>query len=342
MIKFKILFLPLLFFLLFFTKNVFAGGGNVWIVVDGNGITNNVGQNIRVVRVYISPELPCKGAEITFKYAEPKEGDFINVGSFEQPYIMQGDRQPYFKNGLMGTTCSTYAKVGSKFFGDREFYATVKTSDGRVTDSQKLVLRMDGKSYDTPEPEDPYWDLTVAENNPPLVPNTLPESKLDVRLLNQSYISRDLQEITIKFGWKDGWSQDIDFDIYKKIVNEKDWQRVITATKGPSANFGLTASENSKVKVVGCIAGTNICTDSNELLIHKYQEEKIAYPTPSIRPDVSNLPTPLVIDATQKLQQRIDSLQNQLNETQKRQGVLEKAFNDLLNRIKTLFPFFKQ
>lgn len=341
--------------LLFFATPVLAGGGNVWLIADGDGSINNVGTYGRVVRIFISPDLPCKGAQITFKFVEPKEGDWIHTGSENETYLMQEDRQPLYRNGVMGTTCSTYAKVGSNVFGDRIFYATVKTTDGKTTDSQQLTLHMDGKDYGTGIGEDPYWGMTIPTDIPmPGAPEMVYPQNGQTLDLEGAYMFK-VKPVAGASGYLFGLFQDgvMTYENYRD-----------TKTLSSNGEFALWESNPAhakfhagEVKVMIRALVRNQWTDAREItLILRSRGNSDIVQTTTIQqpsPQQTSVSKPPTIQPSQKivvvtdssasaaLQRRIDDLQKKLEESQLRQSALESKLNQIISWIKSVFPFFK-
>lgn len=366
-----------LFLMLIPVKIASAGGALFSVMPDGNSDTNNNGANIRVVRVFLHPEWPCKGTEITLKFVEPKEGDFINVGSENQPYVIQEDRQPNYKDGVMGTTCGTYAKVGSKFVGDRLFTVTVKNKE---TQTSSIVLHMDGKNYGGMA-EDPYWSMTTDEwkkNNPlptanpataamPGVPEMVYPSDGQVLGIDGAYMFK-VKPVNNASGYLFGFFQNNDM-IYENYRDNR-----TLSSNGEFAVWESNTFHNKfklgKVKVLIRALVNNQWTDAREITIilapgggtntntqtaatRASIQQVTETAGPATREQFVTEQKPPVIKPSQKivvvtdssvsaaLQQRINALEKKLIESERRQSVLETQLNQLVSWIKSVFPFFK-
>lgn len=154
---------------------VSAGGQLVYLSADSQGSEDN-GVYSRIIRISLHPEYPCKGTEITFKFLDSKEGDYITTASGGPTYVMTEDRQL--------TTCSTYAKFQSKALGERQVTVSVKNGNYKLNDDDNPVIKVhfDGKYYADSfydssyngqnyrsSPEDPYRNFTAnsSSSQPP-------------------------------------------------------------------------------------------------------------------------------------------------------------------------------
>ena len=152
MVKFFIGGFFVLFSSVLLSTPVLAGGQLVNLVADSNGYVSEDNYG-RIMRVFINSGpggFPCKGAEITFKFVDPKDGDYINTGSGGPTFVMQDDPQPFYRNGVrIGSICGTYAKMSSKIFGERMVTVAVKNGD-RVwpaSDAPVIKVHFDGKYH---------------------------------------------------------------------------------------------------------------------------------------------------------------------------------------------------
>lgn len=182
--KLKLFFLSFasIFLMLISATSAFAGGQLASLQADSYGSTGNDSYG-RIMRVFIHPEYPCKGTEVTFKFVDPKDGDSITTGGTGQSYVFNQDRQPYFKDGIMGTTCSTYAKFFSKVYGERQVAIEVKKNGSAmngVTMPYPPVIKVDfdgqyhaDNAYNDhnyrSSSDDPYFTLTSKPTPTPVV-----------------------------------------------------------------------------------------------------------------------------------------------------------------------------
>ena len=315
---------------LIFVPPAFAGGQMVAVYADPDGAVNNNGLYLRVIRVYLNPTIPCKGAALTFQFNKPEDGDYIATGSNTSTFTMPEDRD--------NSGCHTYAKMGSMVKGVRQIQVDARNGDTRYTGSA-INVDFDGEYHGDNETNgymyrssttDPYFSI-VTNSNP-----TPPPANINAWILNQEVVPLDSRKVTVKWGAFGGYPGT--FTIYAKATtNKNDWEQKFDGSKGPSATFTLRADQDYHIKVHGCMDKFGTCVDSNVLLLPKIQilENKVVFPSPSSVTTTSNNSN------TDELNQKIENLQNQLEQSKKTQSVLEQRVNELVNFIKKLFPFFK-
>lgn len=229
--------------------STFAGGNMFSLFADNNGWANDSGYG-RIIRVYLRPEFPCKGTEITFRFVDSRDGDYIMTGSGNSTFIMQEDRSL--------NECSIYAKMAVKDAGERKVEVEIK-------------------------------NVVLDENG------------------NIKHLTGDTESIRVDF---DGQHHDDNIDNgygYRSSIQNPYRVLPTTPTQMPSS------------------ASTNYPT---------------IVPSQNPTPIISSVP---IADEqkTEELNKRINDLQDQLDQSKKKQTVLEQKINDLINFIKKLFPFLK-
>ena len=317
---------------LVFVSPVFAGGQMVAVYADPDGAVNNNGLYLRVIRVYLNPTIPCKGTALTFHFNKPEDGDYIATGSNTSTFTMPEDRSD--------SGCHTYAKMGSMVKGVRQIQVDARNGDTRYTGSA-IMVDFDGEYHGDNETngymyrsstDDPYSSLVTNSTNP-----TPPPANINAWVLSQQLDGSNNRHVMIKWGAFDGHSGT--FTIYGRLTsNKNNWEKLSEGQRGPSAIINLKANEDYYIKVSGCMDKFGTCVDSNTLLLPKLQKQegKIAFPSPS------NVATPSTDNSkVDELNQKVENLQNQLDQSKKTQSVLEQRVNDLVSFIKRLFPFFK-
>lgn len=126
------------FGILFSASTVYAGGQLVHLDADSNGYTNSDGSYGRIMRV-VSRAIPCEGTEITFKFVDSKEGDYVMTPSGSATYVLTKDAPLYYQDGE--TVCGTTAKMASKIKGMRE--VTLEIKIGVNTWSTPPIIKVD-------------------------------------------------------------------------------------------------------------------------------------------------------------------------------------------------------
>lgn len=153
---------------LIFVPHSFAGGQMVSLYADTNGSVNNNGLYGRVMRVFLHSEFPCKGTQITFKFVDPKDGDYIMTGSGNATYTL-GERT--------NSGCATYAKMGSKVKGARQIEVDARNGSTRYT-SYSMSVDFDGEYHGDTQIyrssiEDPFGGSSSGNTSPTPTPQTL-------------------------------------------------------------------------------------------------------------------------------------------------------------------------
>lgn len=329
---------------LFFVSPVFAGGQLVSLYADSDGWVSDTMYG-RVLRVYLHPEYPCKGTQITFKFVAPKDGDYITTGSGNSTYVMQEDRQPYYKNGILGTTCSTYAKMGSKASEERQVTVEVKNGDSIWHSPPVIKVHFDGKYHGDNHTDgesyrssidDPYWSMT-SKSTP--IPSSTSQPTLSgsiyVKVGNQKYIEGPKRQVTLSWNKVEGA---VKYNVYAHLSDMKEYGAAIVGTGSLSTEIGINAFLDYYVKVDACNSAG--CISSSEIFVSRMKKEDrgtVVVPSPST---VTTTPSPNDSNI-KELNKKVENLQNQLEESKQRQGALEARLNLIISWIKSIFPLFK-
>lgn len=158
-----------------FVSPVFAGGPHFSLYADSYGSTNSDGTYGRIMR-FVSQERPCEGTQVTFKFVEPKDGDYIMTTSGSATYTFTKDSPPYYQDGQ--ATCGTTAKMGSKTKGMRQVTFEVKNSP----EDPIINVDFDGKYYADnsyngynywSSQDSPAYRLTHNQSSTPQTPSNL-------------------------------------------------------------------------------------------------------------------------------------------------------------------------
>lgn len=323
------------------TQPVYAGGQLISLYADTDGTTNNNGLYGRVLRVYINPTYPCKDTQVTFKFVDPKDGDYVMTGSGNATYTM-GDRT--------SSGCNTYAKMGSKVQGVRQVSVDVRNGDNVWGSPPVINVDFDGQSHgdnesngysyrssiEDPYANNPYWNQYIT---PTAYPVTV--GNLTVTMLSQQITPPHNRNVLLKWSAlaSSNGENSIFYSIYGKSTNSNQWKQLAFDQAGPSATVYIKGDEDYSIKVVGCIRKVGNCVDSNVLFLPKIQEEKRTITGQPIQ-IISSTPSGNN-EKVEELNQKVSSLEGKLAESQKKQSVLEQRIGDLVSFIKRLFPFFK-
>ena len=372
MLKIKSVALALLsaISLLFFTAPVFAGGQMISLEADSYGATNDDGTYGRIIRL-VSQAKPCEGTIVTFKFVEPKEGDYVMTTSGSATFTFTNNRQPYYKNGEQ--VCGTTAKMGSKVKGERDVTVTVTDTSGNpIPNGPVLKVDFDGQyhadnSYNgynyRSSQDDPYY-VAGYRNSPTPAPTVSAAPEMvypvdgQVLDLEGAYMFK-VKPVSGATGYLFGLFQSGEM-VYE---NYRD-----TRTLSSNGEFALwqTNPGHAKfhvgdVKVMIRALVNNQWTDAREITIHLQPGCK-GCPIPVVAAQPSGLPVPsspaypqitppsitpsqivVVTDssASAALQNKVDELQKKLEESQKKQSVLQSQLDQIINWLKSIFPFFK-
>lgn len=323
----------------FFTSIVYAGGGGVYATV-----LNSEDSHWNTVQVFFDPSLfTCKGMVVSFNFENPVDGDKISGSNGDNSSTITEDATYQTFNGKEYLRCSTYAKVYSpKLELNRHFKISFKGegSDG----SRTIAISFGSPSYGDKSISLLPWEISETAVAYPTCTSgncdagtikEVKDPKIELRLLNQN-TNGIRRSVVIKWGGFEG--NPFTSKIYARSATQSTWTQLLEGQRGPSAQVNIP-NEDYYIKVNGCMDKVGTCVDSNTIFIGKINTN-----TDKITPD--NTPSPdsvgtVIADSSQELEQKIASLEAQLNESKKEQSVLAQRVSDLVNFIKRLFPFFK-
>lgn len=322
------------------TSLVYAGGPVGSMYADTQGWTSDIGYG-RNIRFFWGIGIPCSGVQVTFKFTDSQPGDYIMTSSGNDTVTID-------------SSCGVYAKMASKNSATRSVTAVVKAGDKTYTDPYVPTIKVDfdgqyhgdsaynGYEYRS-SVDDPLSNFRGGAVNP--TPQVLPTIKDDIKvwLIDHRY-DRSVnkyggQLATIKWtavnvsGWK------VLYDIY--ITGSNGQTSVRESEQGPSATLYLDNDIDYKVWVKACINKVGNCKDSNTITISRVEKTNKQLASPSVNPMNLQSPAPTNVQNSDQLNQKINDLQNQLDESKRNQSALEQEINSLVNFIKKLFPFFK-
>lgn len=318
---------------LLFASPALAGGGAVYV-----NVTKTDDPLANIVRVYINPaQYTCKGINVSLSFATPEDGDRISGSDSNGSSTINSDAEYVTVNGKEYLRCSTYLKV-----------YTAQTKLNRILN---VKLNVGGESRQiafSPGYEHEYnsslllpWeDISYSAPNPQPINELAPSANINAWVLRQELVEGNKRKVIVKWSAFDGFSGT--FKVYvKSASNKNDWEESFDGSKGPSAEISLKANQDYHIKINGCMDKFGTCVDSNVLTLSKLQNDENKEIVLDQKP--SPTPTPIVDDSKsdETLNQKVASLEAQLEQSKKEQNILAQRINDLVNFLKKIFPFFK-
>lgn len=347
--------LVILFFIayLIFVSPVFAGGQMISLEADSYGTANSDGTYSRIMRV-VTQEKPCEGIEITFKFVNPQEGDYVMTQSGNETFTFTKDRQPYYQDGEQ--VCGTTAKMGSKVAGVRDVTVVSKHGDYTYPDPPVIKVDFDGQyhadnsynGYNYSSSQDhPSYRLTHSQttSNPVPVSNT---GSFYAKIGVQKYLGESKRSVYIS--WSKSLSA-VKYNVYARLADDKNYGAALVGTGDLSSEININAFLNYYVKIDACTSADS-CVSSPELYIAAIKKQggvstSQNSTTVQTQSDTQNtntvIKTVIVKDSseTARLQGKVDELEKKLDISQKKQSALEQTLSNLIKWIKSVFPFSK-
>ncbi len=302
---------------LFHAQPVSAGGPHFSLEADSYGSTNSDGTYGRIIR-FVDQDKPCEGTEVTFKFVEPKDGDYVMTTSGNATYIFTKDSPPYYQDGQ--AICGTTVKMGSKIKGMRQVTVQAKNS----SETPMINVDFDGEyhadnaynGYNYWSSQDsPAYRLNHNQTSTPQTPSNLRitqiETTNDSNIRNVHIMWDPIPGVSTYNIYKNAGNSyyyftTVDTNLYEMKVNTKSTFYVAVTAKKDS-------QESSYSQVLTIDLAKEQTPDTN--------------PSGDSRVD--------------ELNNKVANLEAKLNESQQKQSFLEQRVNDLLSLIKRLFPFVK-
>lgn len=259
----------------------------------------------------------CQGCPITFKFENSSSSDVITQEETNTD-----------SNGQAS------AKLTSYVFGDRLAYADVEMPDGTIYTSSSFVLAYNaGPTTDYSAPE-----MVYPQDN----------QTLD---LEGAYMFK-VKPVQGASGYLFGLFRD-EIMVYENYRDAK--------TLSANGEFALWESNPSHskfktgpVKVMIRALINNEWTDARTITIYlKPRGSQEALPTiipvpvPTVSPALPTIPPSQTIiivhdsSASAELQKKVEELEQKLQESQQKQSLLESRLEQIINWIKSIFPFFE-
>jgi len=349
--KIKSLLLPVfsLISLLFLTTPVLAGGGNAYI-----NVTETDDPHWMIVRAYVNPaNVNCQGMTVSFNFLSPEDGDIVN-GSNGGNTSTTSDAAYETVNGKQYLRCSAYAKVYAKNFEmNRLFRVSFKGSN--IDEYRDFAVSFDQYNYPN------YLVLLPWEEIP--IPSSMPIVAAPTMIYPQDNQTIDLEGAYLfkvkpaegATGYLFGLFQD-NVMVYENYRDSK--------TLSSNGEFALWEANpahvkfhQGNIKVMIRALVNKQWTDAREITVNlkprggntPVQTTTALQQTPNPLvvpvPPVLKPPQQIIVvsdsSASAALQNKVDELQKKLEESQQKQSVLEQQLNQIINWIKSIFPFFK-
>lgn len=323
----------------FVTGLVFAGGGPVAFTVEPSSSLNPGEQYVVHAIVYADGPYPtyCRNCFIKLAFQNPQDSD----------YIAQ-DRERTDDEGRI------YAKVISKVPGNRVLYVSeLNSSDGtKIVANSTVILNY------TENPIPPTPTVTpLPSPTPTLIPTATPLSdyfpkELSIKILGQTSVQSEKGLFrSVLLEWNGSPGSNVRYFIFARSgedapLGEAGWATMDTAFTGPTGSMILAASTEWYIKVKACkLTNPNDCIVSPSVLLTKYNQKQERVQDKSTVIEIETTPiTKLYPNKTiangqkvAELEEKVNSLQNQVAQTQARQSALEQLVNTLLSIFRNLF-----
>lgn len=315
---------------LMFVSPVFAGGGGV-----DTRVSSADDLHLNIVKVYFDPKLfTCKGMTVSFKFENPQDGDLISGSNGDNSSTIANEASNEFVNGKPYLRCSTYSKVySSQLVWNRILDIDFKGANGEGK-------RQIAVSFGIKNNSETDMPLLAWETNSDPTPTPYPSANINAWILNQQVSENSNRKVSVKWGAFDG--NPGTFTIYAKLTsNKNNWDKLLDGQRGPSATVIFKTDEEYHIKVSGCQDKVGTCADSNILLLSRLQKQNeniIVSQSPSL--------TLYPIAAgdnkqVEELNKKVENLEKELTVSQKKQSNLETKLNQIMDWVKSRFPFFK-
>lgn len=325
-----------IFSVLLLPTKVFAGGGLVeWLVptdpskLSANGFVNPDDQVTVHARV-----ASCKECLIKIKFENSQSDDVVNQLSDKTD-----------------TNGDVYAKVTSHQATVRSMYAEVTLYDGSLYPySSRYNINFSGKLL--------YWTpggyKTVEEYN------ALPKVHVDAPQLiitdSSQFTNKNTQRIVV---FKVSATQGAYINIWAKAEGGE-YQNNSGGATGDTAYAYVDPNKSYyfKAKAYKNMTASDLSSGvsdfGNEVYLAKSgptaTNNEISQPTSLVTPNISPIISPVQVvpvtefktsSETAQLKQKLEDLQRQLDESRQKQAKTESRLNQIIDWLKSHFPFFK-
>lgn len=327
---------------------------------------------------YINPY--CQNCPINVKLENPQENDSITQNSEKTDdngrvsakviSRIYGPRLIYAEVVMPDKTLYASRRYVLNYYEEHEMIAT--SAPVPVVTTTPIIITGVPKPIVTsmpPQPQPPVTSFPPFRKSPvppitgiamtpmppqppvtPCPPFSFP-TNLVLKIIDQTPFEGPkglMRNVTLD--WNCGAGENVVYKIYARQSkdakpHDPGWQSS-PEILGPPTSIILHNDYDWYIRVEACAKSyppsiVGACFSSPSVFLPKHS----VFIAPSPEPNQPITKAPLLpIDeedrGVEKLQQRLDTLQEQLEESKQRQSVLEKTLNTLLNWIKSLFPFF--
>ncbi len=364
----KLFFVPVLSILglFIFSTPIFAGGGNAYINVTESGDPHWM-----TVTAYVNPtNVNCQGMVAAFNFSNPEDGDMVS-GSNGDNTSTAGNAAYVTINGQQYLRCSVYAKVYAKNFEmNRPFRVSFKGSN--INEYRDIAVSFDQYYYPNNLVLLPWEGIPTVSPvpTPQPVPTTQPSlqpvpSPVTVAAAPDMIYPLDGQTLDLEgaYMFKVTTRSDASgylFGLFQDnvMVYENYRDTGLLSTNGEFAlweNNPVHAKFHAgqlKVMIRSLVNNNwsnartiyiNLQPRANQNVVTQVVSTQPTYVGPINQSVNQPVNQPVRVEATEsnKLQQQISVLQQELNDSKAKQASLENTLNRITNWIKSIFPFFK-
>lgn len=324
----------------------YAGGGGV-----DTRITTGDDPHWQVLHVYFDPNLyTCKGMKVSFSFANPESGDVVSGLNGDNSSTITEDAHYVSANGKEYLRCSTYVKVHSEqLIPNRLFNLSFSGSN---LDGGKTIAMSFGSQYnfDSTSLLPWEWEYTPQPTAAVPTPYSYFPSSLSLRITGQSPFTGPKGPMRHVFvDWTGEPGDNVYYRIYERPESDapagtEGWAYQDTTFAGPSGSVDLSANYDWYIRVDACTKTyPNKCISSPSVFLGKLGPSVIPQTestVPVISTALSPAPTVFVDKQVEELNKKVNTLQDELNESKNRQNTLERTVASLLTFIRNLFPHF--
>lgn len=298
-----------------FVSPVLAGGGPISLEVSPSGFLP-VGSKL-TLKASVSNNnfdnpvyLPCKKCPITIKIENPKNGE----------QILQDD-------SMTDDEGNVRASFSSQDVGEKVIFVDLILSDGITYTSSKYVLNF---------------------------AQSVPQGSISIKVDNQKSLGGNVRRVNLSWN---SVQDALDYFVFAKPINGS-YGYALVDTRGLNGEIIIDTTPDYLVRVMAC-SSFGRCIESSEVRISAIRQESKPTPTIKLIPTSQSTPKPTLStkitvapkkaevtsggenEKIEKLNREVENLQNQLDESKKKQSILESRLNQILSRIKSIFLFFK-
>lgn len=227
------------------------------------------------------------------------------------------------------TSYVIYKNAGSSYY----YHTTVDTNlyEMKINKNSVFYISVSAKKNDVESTRSQVLTIDLAQEK---ISDSAPSGNIYIKVGAQKYLGGPKRQVTLSWS---SVSNAVKYNVYARLADTKDYGAAIEGTGSLSTQVGINAFLDYYVKVDACNSAG--CVSSNEVFVPKMKKEDggtVIIPSPSTvaTSSINN-------SSTDELNKKLENLQNQLEESKQRQGILETRLNQLISWIKSILPFFK-